>query len=287
MSKEEKDNKEQIQDNSVSATQPVQENTEGVNNEPTKEPVATAKAIFIKNIQDKHPDLTEEEDVYKYANDNYNDKKKELVILRTTADNLIKVMEENPDIEGFVSALCKYPNNPEIAFKQLPKEMLEKVVAEYDNPTDIEEANNEIKTMRANRQAKAEHEQLFNSNLAESNKTIETTAKEINCKPQDVINALQAIFTDLQDGKISSETIKLIMKGAKYDKDTQENYSNGMIDGKNAKIEEKKLKRNNATDNIPLPTSNSKMQEGKKDKTPKILQFTKNANRNKWQEMNI
>ena len=250
----------------VKTDEKINNGEEGLNEAPLTEeaPITEEAAIatpsrdsFFSNIRNKYPEYENDEDVYKHANESFSRLKDTKNGFEKTVDGLISAMENEPAVAKFVQMLIAHPDNFTYALKTIPREDLEKVLSDWDEPIDDEEASKSLLDYYERRKSTNEFIDNFDKNLESSKGIIAATASEMGVEPEVVSQALVEYVMPIYEGIFSKELISNILKGKDFDKKVEEiakeNYEQGALEGKNAIIEEKKLKKE--TDGLPMNNS--------------------------------
>lgn len=257
--------KEKVIDNELNANakeqgnapEATQEELETLKTNEENPPISSNRDIFINNIKSKHPDLEDDEQVYGYANNNYNSLKETNKIYSDAVEGLTKAMEEEPEVAQFIRAVIKYPNDFSYALKTLPKDLLQNALDTYDEGVDDEDAMKSLSEYRERKKANAEYSQMFEENTKATQAYIQEVADEMGVEVEDVVQTLHEYALPILEGKFTKELITTLVNGKGFEKKVQEvadkNFEEGRIEGRNETIEEKKLKKKN--DGLPMNNS--------------------------------
>lgn len=219
----------------------------------------TNRQRFEERIRAKYPDI-EEENLYSYAMDSYDNKKKDLQDLQTASNNLIDLMENNPDIIDFIEAISE-TGDVEDALMTLPNDVLERVLERKQNGYNISdnEKQEKINKHRENILSRRELKKKLKDNEPKSMQAIEQYAKQKSITPQEVLDRMLPIINKIQENDFDEDVLNIF-----FYKDIMNNeYNRGLADGKNSKIEQKALMRK--TSGLPQPSeANTTKQESNK-----------------------
>lgn len=219
----------------------------------------SSRQKFEERIRSKHPDI-EEENLYSYAMDSYDNKKKDLQDLQTASNNLIDLMENNPDIIDFIEAISE-TGDVEDALMTLPNDVLERALERKQNGYNISdnEKQEKINKYRENILSRRELKKKLKDNEPKSIRAIEQYAKQKNITPQEVLDKMLPIINKIQENDFDEDVLNIF-----FYKDIMSNeYNRGLADGRNNKIEQKTLTRK--TSGLPQPTeANTTQQEANK-----------------------
>ena len=251
--------------------EPVEQ--EPVEQEPS---VSPNKDSFMNNIRSKYPQYENDEDVYAHANKSYGGLKQSKEDADRALESLSVAIENEPELAEFIRMVIKYPNDFSIALKSLPKDVLESAIDSYDDPLDDEQETKALQEYRSQRQSNKEWESKFDENLNVSRATVQAVAKKKGVEPSVISQAIEETLLEVFNGNISEQLMETILKGREFDKKVkeveEESREQGILEGKNSAIEEKKLKKEKSTDGLVVPPSSSKMPQ-KESRIPEILNF--------------
>ena len=223
------------------------------------------KDSFMNSIRGKYPEYENDEDVYAHANNSYKGLKEGKADSDKALESLSEAINTEPILAEFMRMVIKYPHDFSIALKTLPKDVLESALENYDNPVDDEAENNSLKEYRTKRQEGKEWENKFDENLNISKATLQSLAEKKGVEPSVISQALEETLMEVFDGNISETLMETILKGRDFDQKVEEvaaeNHEQGLLEGKNAAIEEKKLKKETSTDGLVVPPSSSNMKK--------------------------
>ena len=115
-------------------------------------------------------------------------------------DGLISAMENEPAVAKFVQMLIAHPDNFTYALKTIPREDLEKVLSDWDEPIDDEEASKSLLDYYERRKSTNEFIDNFDKNLESSKGIIAATASEMGVEPEVVSQALVEYVMPIYEG---------------------------------------------------------------------------------------
>ncbi len=207
-----------------------------------------------ERMRTKYPDkdFTDEEALWGQINEDYDDYDKRLGESQSREEAFSNMFTSNP-LSARLMMEWKDGKDPVASLIRIYGK--DEIMAAIDDPERldaIEEANKEF----AARVAKSdEYEAQYEKNLPESISQIENWMTESGTSEEAVdgaITTLSKICGDFITGKISPETIEMILKAQNYDYDVEQAQMEGEVAGRNAKIEEKlrKSKRGDGTVNM-------------------------------------
>ena len=107
--------------------------------------------------------------------------------------------------------------------------------------------------------AKAEEAKaLLDKNLDESDAVIEAYCKENNLDADKFREEIDVLLMPIMDGVLTMEACKILDKGLHYDKDTQDAYDAGVVEGRNTNIN---AMRDDRGDGLPKNFASQQVQE--------------------------
>ena len=232
---------------------------------------------FMNNIREKYPDYENDEDVYAHANKSYGNLKQGKADADMALESLSDAIENEPELAEFIRMVIKYPNDFSIALRSLPKDVLEMAIDNYDEPIDDEEETKSLQSYRTQKQSNKDWESKFDENLNVSKERLQAVATKKGVDPSVISQAIEETLMEVFDGNISEELMETILKGREFDKKVEEvaeeSREQGVLEGKNSKIEETKLKKKTDTDGLVTPPNVGRIRESKDDRVPEILNF--------------
>lgn len=208
------------------------------------------KDKFINNIRENHPELEDEDEVYKYANDNYEKKRRDLEDLNKASGDIVDILSDNPDAIDFFQAISE-TGDVEDALQTFPLDVLERAVALKRDGDSSYDRDSKIAKHRDNMLSRREFKQKMEENEPRSIANIEAYAEKNGMEPEDVVNQMLPIVQKIQENDIDEELLDMIF----YETNVKKEYDRGVIDGKNAKISNVPLKKKSS--GLPQPKSNT------------------------------
>ena len=223
------------------------EKTEDVGNQPTK----TKRELILERIKAKYPEqnFDDEEVLFERINGDYDEydagikeRDDELAKYRKDEEVLKQMVSSDPKAAHFLNS-WKNGEDPRIALIREFGEDIRDVLDDPKRQEEIAEANKEF----AERVAKNnELEKEYYTNLEQSLSYLDKMHDENGVSDDEIDAIMSFIITIVRDGmmgKFAPETIELAKKAVNYDNDVANAGEEGVIKGRNEKIEEKLRKR--------------------------------------------
>lgn len=245
---------------------------ENINNNPQQETIMvsqegqatkhkTNREIFEQNIRDKYPDL-DEEGLYKYAQESYARKKKDLSDLQESSGSLIDVLETSPDAIALFQAIS-LNGDFEDGLQVLDEDTLQRALERKQSGYKLsdEELEKKISTHRQNLSDRKAFKKLLEKNSAKTLKNIEDYAKNTGKTPEEVIDSLTPFLQKIHDNDIDES----ILNALYLDNIKNAEYERGLTDGKNGKIKESTLKGEKVS-GLPRPKGFTGEEKGTEQK---------------------
>lgn len=208
--------------------------------------VATNKGKFFERMSKKYPeqDFSDEEALYGRINEDYDsydagmtERDDRIGKLEADRKQFSDLFSQNPKAARFFSSWVR-GGDPFIAMlKELGPELKDAL----EDPANAEEIAKAYKE-HADRTAKnKQYEDEYQTNLAASLAEVDKLEQE-GMNPELLDQAIAAVFkvaTDASKGIITRETINIMAKSLNYDSDVANAEEEGVIRGRNQRIDEK------------------------------------------------
>lgn len=218
---------------------------------PENNQVKSKRDMTKERMSAKYPDRSFEDDesLFGQINDDYDEYDKRISEIEGREKAFSDMFHSNPKSARLMME-WKNGNDPVASLIRIyGKEDILAAIEDPEKLEAIEEANKEF----AERVAKSdEYEAQYEKNFPESVKAIEEWMVQNGTSEEDVdsaIETLSKICGDFILGKISTDTVEMILKAKNYDADVEQAQMEGEVAGRNAKIEEKlrKAKKGDGT----------------------------------------
>lgn len=208
----------------------------------------------MERMKAKYPDRSFDDDeaLFGQINDDYDDYDKQLSESKSREEAFSNMFTSNPKSARL---MMDWKNGKDPVASLISIYGKDDILAAIEDPSRveaIEAANKEF----ANKVAKNdEYEAQYKKNLPESLKAIETWAQQNGISDDAIdtaVEALSKVCGDFILGKISPESVEMMMKAKNYDADIEQAQAEGQVAGRNAKIEEKLRKGKQGDGLAPL-----------------------------------
>lgn len=231
------------------------------------EQVKSKRDSMVERLKGRYPDKTFEDDeqIYGQISDDYDGYDKDIADYQAREKAISDLYNRDPRSAAFVD---NWRNGADPVV-ELVRQFGTDIKDAIDDPERLDaiaSANKEF----VDRVAKAkELDAQYQANVAESIKTIEQLQKEKGYSDEQIDAAmafLVGIYTDGVLGKYSAESIEMAMKALNHDADVATANQEGLVQGKNTKVEEKlrKPKGGDGLANLDGANTQPKTQQPKK-----------------------
>lgn len=159
---------------------------------------------------------------------------------RETSDKeLVAILKSHPKIAMVLQYIAQGAPELEALSRVFDPEDL----VRYEDEPDYEQWQEGKKKREQDMKESEERAGQYDLNYKESLSTVEAFCSENGLDEEaktKLLDSLFAVYDDLIDGKVSSETLMLFHKGNTHDEDVADAAAQGKIDGRNEKIDVKK-----------------------------------------------
>lgn len=233
---------------------------------PENNTVKSKRDMAMERMKAKYPDKSfdDDESFFGQINDDYDDYDKQLAESRSREEAFSNMFTSNPKSARL---MMEWKNGKDPVAALISIYGKEDILAAIDDPEKleaIEAANKEFAEKVAKND---EYEAQYERNLPESLSAIEKWAQGKGYGDEIIdkaVTSLSKLCGDFIVGKITPESIEMIIKAENYDVDVEQAHMEGEVAGRNAKIEEKLRKNNKGDGTVALDGKN-----GKTSNTPK------------------
>lgn len=227
---------------------------------PNNEVVKSKRDLAMERIKAKYPDKSFDDDeaFFGQINDDYDDYDKQISESRGREEAFSNMFTSNPKSARLMME-WKNGNDPVAALIRIYGK--EDILAAIEDPARleaIEQANKEFAEKVAKND---EYDAQYEKNLPASIQAIEAWASEKGVSDEDIddaITALSKLCGDFILGKITTDSIEMMLKAKNYDADVEQAQVEGEVAGRNAKIEEKLRKGKKGDGTVVLDGKNGK-----------------------------
>jgi hypothetical protein len=227
---------------------------------PNNEVVKSKRDLAMERIKAKYPDKSFDDDeaFFGQINDDYDDYDKQISESRGREEAFSNMFTSNPKSARLMME-WKNGNDPVAALIRIYGK--EDILAAIEDPARleaIEQANKEFAEKVAKND---EYDAQYEKNLPASIQAIEVWASEKGVSDEDIddaVTALSKLCGDFILGKITTDSIEMMLKAKNYDADVEQAQVEGEVAGRNAKIEEKLRKGKKGDGTVVLDGKNGK-----------------------------
>lgn len=205
------------------------------------EKVKSKRELMNERLQQRYPDmdLTDDEVVFGRISDDYDAYDKDIAGYQEREKAFSDLFTKDPRSASFVMA-WKNGEHPMTAFiRRFGKDGLEELVNNEDKLEEFAKAEEEYLARVAKEK---ELEENYQKNLSESLDAIGKLQQERGLSDEQVDKAMEWLIGVIKDGivgKFSPESLDMAMKAINHDADVDAANQEGLVQGKNTKIEEK------------------------------------------------
>ena len=223
------------------------------------EKVKTKRELLTERLKSRFPDkdFSDDEMLFGQISDDYDESDKSLADYREREKAFSDMFTSDPRSAQFMSD-WRSGEDPEVALiRRHGKDNLLDAINDPEKLEKIAEANKEFVERVAKQK---ELEEMYQANLAESIKALEAMPQTHGITDDDVDNAMAFLLGIIRDGiigKFAPDTIIMALKAINHDADVENANQEGLIQGKNTKIEEKLRKPKSGDGTTPLGSANS------------------------------
>ena len=223
------------------------------------EQVKSKRQSVTERLQGRYPDkdFTDEEAVFGQISDDYDNYDKDIAGYQEREKAFSDMFTADPRSASFFMSM-KNGEHPWTSFiRRFGKDGLEEMVSNEDKLNEFAAAEEEYqKRVSKEKELEAEYEKNINESLS----AIDAVQEEQGISDEDVDKALKLLVTlgnDVVVGKFTPESIKMALKALNHDADVTAANQEGLVQGKNTKVEEKLRKPKAGDGTAPLGGSNN------------------------------
>lgn len=219
--------------------------------------VKSRRQSLTERLQGRYPDkdFSDEESFFGQISDDYDEYDKSIAGYKEREKSFSDMFTSDPRSAHFLNEWRKGQDPVLSLIRQFGTDIKE-AIDDPERQEEIAAANKEFVTRVAKEK---ELEKIYKQNLVESLQTIERLQSELGLNDEQVNEALKLIVTITDDavlGKFTPESLQMAMKAINHDSDVASATEEGVIQGKNTKIEEKLRKPKQGDGTAPLDGSN-------------------------------
>lgn len=209
---------------------------------------------MAERLKDKHPDRewADDEELFGQISDDYDSYEKDLNDYKEREEKLTDLFDKDPRNAQFLTDMARGEDPWLNVIKRLGIDGITDLLNDPEKQEAYAEANQDYVEGLAKEKTLEEE---YEKNLGESLALLEKIQAERGLTDEQVDAAYELVVRIANDavlGKISEETVDMALKAVNHDADVQDATNEGMVAGKNAKVEEqlRKPKKGDGTPNL-------------------------------------
>ena len=202
--------------------------------------VKTKRQLAMERLASKYPDkdFADEEVLFGQIHDDYDDYDKQLDEYRGREESLTKMFAADRRSAVFFTR-WRNGEDPAVNLVRMFGTEIKDAIEDPERVEEIAAANKEFLERVTE---EAEYEKQYTANLDQTNAYLDELQSSSGMSDDEIDAVMQRIFTIAKDailGKFAPETIEMVRKAIRYDRDVADAAHEGEIRGRNEKIEEK------------------------------------------------
>lgn len=213
--------------------------------------VTSKREAFNERLRSRYPDKSfeDEEALFGQISDDYDEYDKNIAGYQEREKAFVDMFNKDPRSAAFLQD-WRNGEDPEVALiRRHGKETILDAINDPEKLEAIAAANKEwVERMAKNK----ELEEMYQANLVESDKVLDALQAEKGYTDEQIdaaTAALNKIANDIVLGMYTAEAIDMALKAINHDADVANANQEGLVQGKNTKIEEK-LRKSKGGDGV-------------------------------------
>lgn len=205
------------------------------------EPMRSKRDLVGAKLKKKYPDrdYADDEALFGQINDDYDEYDKELSKYKDRESRLTDLLNSDPSSAQFIADLAKGVDPWIAVIDRLGIDGVTDLINNPEKQAEYAAANKKyVERLAKEKDMQAEYEK----NISESMSMLESMQKEQQLS-DDVMDAAMDLVMKMANeaivGKFSRETVEMALKAIRHDSDMSNARSEGMVAGRNSRIEEK------------------------------------------------
>lgn len=208
-------------------------------------------------LKNRYPekDFSDDESFFGQISDDYDNYDKDIAGYQEREKAFSDMFTSDPRSARFLTD-WRNGEDPVIGLVRMFGTDIKEAIDDPERQEKIAEANKEFVQKVAKEK---ELEDLYQKNIAESLKSIEEMQSKTGVSDEEVDKAMQLLMGIVGDGivgKFSTESLEMAMKAINHDSDVIAANQEGLVKGKNTKVEEKLRKPNKGDGTAAMAGSN-------------------------------
>ncbi len=215
------------------------ENEEKNTQQPSEETLKTKRQQWEKNMRKKYPDIQDEDELYGASMDGYDSEHEMVKGFRADNETAKQHLTNNPDVANFIGSVMR-GDNLSLSMSYLADLIhLEEGTPEYEAY---------LASVEDRKAAAIENEQNFvnfEENMARTTESLQAFAASKQMSDEDAaefVSFLISLEDKLINGTLTEDDFEIYYKAFTYDSDIETAHEEGIVDGKNQAIKEKRKK---------------------------------------------
>lgn len=220
--------------------------------------VKSRRQSVTERLQSRYPDkdFSDEESFFGQISDDYDQYDKDIAGYQEREKSFSDMFTNDPRSARFMND-WRNGQDPVIGLVRLFGKDIKDAIDDPERQEQIAEANKEFVERVAKEK---ELEEQYQSNLEESLKTLEKLQAESGLSDEQMDEAMAFLVNIMKDavvGKFTPESIQMAIKAINHDSDVAAANEEGIVQGKNTKIEEKLRKKKSGDGTAQLDGHNT------------------------------
>ena len=217
------------------------------------QPKKSRKELFVEKLKAKYPDIdfNDEEAMFGRIDDDFASHEEELGKYKKRESELASLVGKDPRAAQFLSDMASGKDPWLAVLERLGIDGVSDLINNPEKQEEYAEANRKYVERIAKEKSLDEE---YHANFDESMKMLEQMQTERGLDDATIDAAMDLIMKITFEaiiGKFTPETVEMALKAINYDAEVEAARSEGVVAGKNAKIDEGKLRKSNTGDGLP------------------------------------
>lgn len=220
--------------------------------------VMSRRNTVLERLKNRYPDkdFSDEESIYGQISDDYDGYDRDIAGFQEREKVLLDLFDKNPKAAQFITDMAKGKDPWLAVIERLGIDGITELMNDPEKKAEYAAKNEEYV---ANVAKNKELDEEYDRNNAESAMLIDKVQQERGLSDDvrdKMVATIKRIAQDAIIGKIAPETIDMVLNAITHDADVDNARSEGMVAGKNAKIEER-LRKPSEGDGLPVSGGSS------------------------------
>lgn len=226
--------------------------------------VKSKRDLMLERLQSRYPDkdFSDDEAIFGQISDDFDESDKNIAGYQEREQAFENMFASDPRSAQFIND-WREGEDPEVALVRRHGINIKEAIDDPEKQEKIAEANKEYVERVAKEK---ELEELYQQNLKESLTMLEQMQQEKGITDEQMDAALAFLIDIMKNGivgKFTPESVEMALKAINHDADVENANQEGLVQGKNTKIEEKLRKPNKGDGTAPLGGANGSAKPAK------------------------